>query len=412
MRTIPDPTAAAVFSAPADTTRRAAWAQVVEADPVVRVRLPGGVHGWLVTGQTEIRQVLADPRVVRRSGFSGGPYADDLPPGVAAGLFRHMLGANPPDHGRLRRLVAAAFTRRRVEAMAPRIQQITDGLLDSLPTDGPVDLVEALAAPLPVRVIGDLLGVPEADFPRFRTHTRPLVTGVLAGRGPYVDAAVGMLDLLRELVVRHRADPGDDLLSALVAARDGATGEGRADRLDEDELTSVGFLLLAAGHETTVNLIANGTYALLTHPDQRALLRARPDLLPAAVEELLRHDGPLNVTLPYVTTAPVPVGDVTIPAGEAVLAALVAAGRDRTRVAHPERLDLARTDGAHVAFGHGIHHCLGAPLARLEGRIALGALLARFPHLRLAAAPEDLVRLPGLLMNGFAALPVLPGASA
>jgi cytochrome P450 len=296
--------------------------------------------------------------------------------------------------------------------MAPRIQQVTDGLLDSLPPDGPVDLVEALAAPLPVRVIGDLLGVPEADFPRFRTHTRPLVTGVLAGRGPYVDAAVGMLDLLRELVVRHRADPGDDLLSALVAARDGATGEGRADRLDEDELTSVGFLLLAAGHETTVNLIANGTYALLTHPDQRALLRARPDLLPAAVEELLRHDGPLNVTLPYVTTAPVPVGDVTIPAGEAVLAALVAAGRDRTRVAHPERLDLARTDGAHVAFGHGIHHCLGAPLARLEGRIALGALLARFPHLRLAAAPEDLVRLPGLLMNGFAALPVLPGASA
>lgn len=406
VRTIADRTAAAVFSAPADATRRAAWARVAEAGPVVRVPLPGGVRGWLVTGQAEVRQVLADPRVLRQGGSSGGPYADDLPPGVGAGLFRHVLGANPPDHGRLRRLVAAAFTRRRVEAMAPRIRQITDGLLGSLPADGPVDLVEALAAPLPVRVIGDLLGVPEADFPRFRAHTRTLVTGVLAGRDPYVDAAVGMLDLLRELVVRHRADPGDDLLSALVGARDGS------DRLDEDELTSAGFLLLAAGHETTVNLIANGAYALLTHPDQQALLRARPDLLPAAVEELLRHDGPLNVTLPYVTTAPVPVGDVTIPAGEPVLAALVAAGRDRTRVAHPERLDILRTDGAHVAFGHGIHHCLGAPLARLEGRIALGALLARFPHLRLAAAPEDLVRVPGLLMNGFAALPVLPGASA
>ena len=134
--------------------------------------------------------------------------------------------------------------------------------------------------------------------------------------------------------------------------------------------------------------------------------------LPAAVEELLRHDGPLNVTIPYVTTAPVPVVDVTIPAGEAVLAALVAAGRDRTRVAHPERLDITRTDGVHVAFGHGIYHCLGAPLARVEGRIALGALLARFPHLRLAVAPDDLVRLPGLLMNGFAALPVLAGAPA
>jgi cytochrome P450 len=291
--------------------------------------------------------------------------------------------------------------------MAPWIQQLTDAMLDrAAAAAGPVDLVEALAAPLPVRVIGELLGVPEADFPRFRAWTRPLVTGVLAGRDAYVEAAVGMLGLLRELVDRRRSAPGDDLLSALVAARDAG------DRLDEDELTSAGFLLLAAGHETTVNLIANGVHALLTHPDQLALLGARPDLLPAAVEEVLRHDGPVQVTLPYVTTAPVPIGGVTVPAGEIVLAGLTAASRDPARFTGSERLDLTRADGGHVAFGHGIHHCLGAPLGRLEGRIALGTLLARFPDMRLAVPPEALVRTPGLLMNGFAALPALLGAPA
>ena len=151
-------------------------------------------------------------------------------------------------------------------------------------------------------------------------------------------------------------------------------------------------------------------YALLTRPDQLALLRNRPDLLPAAVEELLRHDGPLHVTAPYVTAAPVDVGGTTIPAGDVVLACLTAAGRDPARFAAPQRLDLTRTDGGHVAFAHGIHHCLGAPLARLEGRIALGTLLARFPHLRLAVSPDALVRPPGLLMNGFATLPVVLGA--
>ena len=403
--------AAALFTAPSDADRRAALATLAAAGPAVRIPLPGGNTGWLVTGYAHVRAVLTDPHVVKQLGLFGGPFTDELPPGVAAGLFRHMLNANPPDHGRLRRLVAAAFTRRRVEAMAPRIQQLTDAFLDAVPADGPVDLVEALAAPLPVRVIGDLLGVPEADFPRFRAWTRPLVTGVLAGRDAYVDAAVGMLELLRELVARRRAEPGDDLLSALVAARDGVDGT-RADRLDEDELTSAGFLLLAAGHETTVNLIANGAHALLTHPDQVALLRARPDLLPAAVEEVLRHDGPVQVTLPYVTAAPVPVGGVTIPAGEIVLAGLTAAGRDPARCADPQRLDVGRVDVAHVAFGHGIHHCLGAPLARLEGRIALGTLLTRYPQLRLAVPPDTLVRTPGLLMNGFAALPVLLGTPA
>ena len=402
-----DVAATDLFTAPADADRRAAVAALAEAGPVVPIPLPGGQVGWLVTGWAQVRQVLTHPHVRKEPGLFAAPFADALPPGVAAGLFRHMLNVNPPDHGRLRRLVASAFTRGRVDAMAPRIQELTDALLDRVAgaaADRPVDLIEALAAPLPVQVIGDLLGVPERDFPRFRAHTRPLVSGVLAGCEAYVTAAVGMLDLLRELVEHRRSTPGDDLFSALVTAREGG------DRLSEDELTSAGFLLLAAGHETTVNLIANGANALLTHPDQRTLLQNRPDLLPAAIEELLRHDGPLNVTAPYVTTAPVDVDGMTIPAGDVVLACLTAAGRDPARFAAPQRLDLTRTDGGHVAFGHGIHHCLGAPLARLEGRIALGTLLARFPHLRLAVPSEALVRTPGLLMNGFAALPVVLGA--
>jgi cytochrome P450 len=395
--------ATALFTAPSDAARRAALTTLAAAGPAVRIPLPGGHPGWLVTGYAHVREVLTHPHVVKRAGLLAGPFVDALPASVAAGLFQQMLNRNPPDHGRLRRLVAAAFTRRRVDAMAPRIQQLTDGFLDAVAHDEPVDLVEALAAPLPVQVIGDLLGVPESDFARFRSCTRPLVTGVLAGRDAYVDAAVGMLDLLRELVARRRAEPGDDLFSALVAARDAG------DRLTEDELTSAGYLLLAAGHETTVNLIANGVFALLTHPDQLALLRERPDLLPAAIEELLRFDGPLHVTVPYVTSGPVDVGGVTIPADDVVVAALNAAGRDPARFDDPERLDLSRPDAGHVAFGHGIHHCLGAPLARLEGRIAIGTLLARFPDLRLAVPTDTLVRTPGLLMNGFATLPVVLG---
>ena len=403
-----DAAAAALFTAPSDSTRRAALAALTAAGPAVRIPLPSGQFGWLVTGWAEVRQVLTHPHVVKEAGLLAGPFVPDLPPGVAAGLFQQMLNRNPPDHGRLRRLVASAFTRRRVDALAPRIQELTDALLgriDGAVADGrPVDLVEALAAPLPVQVIGDLLGVPERDFARFRSYTRPLVTGTLAGRDAYVTAAVGMLDLLRELVAHRRVAPGDDLFSALVAVQEAG------DRLTEDELTSAGYLLLAAGHETTVNLIANGVHALLTHPDQLALLRERPDLLPAAVEELLRHDGPLHVTVPYVTSGPVDVGGVTIPAGEVVLAGLTAAGLDPARFPEPERLDLTRNDTGHVAFGHGIHHCLGAPLARLEGRIALGTLLARFPHLRPAVPADALVRTPGLLMNGFGALPVLVSA--
>ncbi|MGH4004997.1 MAG: cytochrome P450, partial [Pseudonocardiaceae bacterium] len=234
----------------------------------------------------------------------------------------------------------------------------------------------------------------------FRDWTFIMVTGVLAGPDVFTAAATTMVSYLRELVDAKRTAPADDLISALVAVRDGE------DRLTEDELTSMAFLLLVAGHETTVNLIGNGVLALLTHPEQLALLRAEPDRLPAAIEELLRFDGPLQVATFRWTAAPVDIGGTTIPVGEIVMSGLLAANRDPACTTQPDALDITRTDNPQLAFGHGIHHCLGAPLARLEGRIALGTLLARFPRLRLAVPAEQLTWKPSVLMHGLTALPV------
>jgi cytochrome P450 len=224
---------------------------------------------------------------------------------------------------------------------------------------------------------------------------------VLGDPDAFVTASTAMVNFLRELVAAKRADPTDDLLSSLVAVRDGA------DQLSEDELTSMAWLLLVAGHETTVNLIGNGVHALLTHPEQLALLRAQPDRLDTAIEELLRFTGPVQVATPRRTSEPVDIHGVTIPADQLVIPALLAANRDPTCVAQPDTLDITRTDNPHLAFGHGIHHCLGAPLARLEGRIALGGLLAHFPRLRLAVPPEHLTWQPGVIMHRLDALPVL-----
>jgi cytochrome P450 len=216
----------------------------------------------------------------------------------------------------------------------------------------------------------------------------------------YEAAAIAILDFTHELIKDKRRVPQDDLLSDLIAARDGE------ERLTEDELTSMVFLLVIAGHETTVNLIANGVRALLTHPDQLALLRVDPALLEPAIEELLRYDGPVQNTLPYWTAEPIEVGGTTIPAGEIVVVSLNAANRDPAQFPQAERLDVTRQETGHTAFGHGLHYCVGAPLARLEARIAIGALLDRFPALRLDAPADSLTRVPSMIMNGLAGLPV------
>jgi cytochrome P450 len=389
------------FTATGAGERQAAYAALAAAGPVHRITLPTGASAWLITGYDEVRQALYDPRVVKRAQTLANIGRGLVPPEMFAAMTSHMLNRNAPDHTRLRRLVAAAFTRRRVERLAPRIQQITNELLDAMADAAQVDLLDSFAYPLPIMVICDLLGVPAQRRTEFHSWSSIMVTGVLAGPDVFVAASTAMLRFLRELIESKRVDPTDDLLSALVAVHDGA------DQLSEDELTSMALLLLVAGHETTVNLIGNGALSLLTHPKQLALLHIQPERLLAAIEELLRFDSPLQAATLRVSTEPIDIGEVTIPAGELILPGLLAANRGAACVAQPEALDITRTNNPHLAFGHGIHHCLGAPLARLEGRIALGSLLARFPSLRLAVPPEELTWRPSVLMHGLDALPVV-----
>ncbi|MQA84912.1 MAG: cytochrome P450 [Streptosporangiales bacterium] len=372
-----------------------AYAQLRRSRSVGPVTLPSGLRAWAVTGFEEAWELLADPRLAKDIRRFAHLRDVALPPE----LNLHMLNLDPPDHTRLRRLVTKAFTARRVEALRPRIEQIAAELLDAMAQQRSADLIEAFAFPLPITVICELLGIPSGDRGDFRRWSNAVVSG-RATRDELPEAVAGLIAYAKKLIAAKRAEPSDDLLSALTAARD------EDDRLSEAELISMIFLLLIAGHETTVNLIGTGTFHLLTHPDQIALLRDDPSLLPSAIEELLRYDGPVEVATTRITAEPVEIAGVTIPAGEPVLVALAAVDRDPDRFPGPDRLDLTRGDAQHVAFGHGIHYCLGAPLARMEGQIAIGALLSRFPSLALAVRPGDLVWRPGLLLRGLAALPV------
>lgn len=312
---------------------------------------------------------------------------------------RGFLSLNPPDHTRLRSLVAQAFTRRRVEALAPRIEEMSTALAAALAAhDGPVDLMEGLATPLPVAVISELLGVPESDRGRMLSWShsvaRALVPGFLLSEEAIAQEAQGRREFaayLRELVAERRVAPGEDLLSALVTVQD------NGDVLSENELLATCTLLLIAGHETTVNLIGNGTLALLRHPEQLARLRSDPELTAAAVEELLRYDSPVQLTVRFALRD-ARVADQLVPKGSAVVLMIGAANRDPEAHRDPDRLDISRPSERNLAFGHGIHFCIGAPLARLEARIALRALLDHAPGLRLAGEPswKDNITLRGL----------------
>lgn len=310
-----------------------------------------------------------------------------------------MLSTDPPDHDRLRRLVSKAFTARRIERLRPRVTEITASLLDAMPDRGEVDLLQVFAFPLPITVICELLGVPSRDRDEFRAWTQAILSHGGTPEGPGA-AATAMASYFTALVADKRAHPTDDLLSALIAARDSG------DRLTESELLGMLFLLLVAGHETTVNLIGSGTLALLVSPGEMARLRADRSLLPGAVEELLRYTSPVNHATFRFTADPVTIGGTLIPAREPVLIAIASANRDPDRYPAPDQVDLGRDVGGNLAFGHGIHYCLGAPLARMEGEIAFGGLLARFPGMTLAVPPESLRWRPSTLIRGLETLPV------
>jgi cytochrome P450 len=352
---------------------------------------------WFLTRYVDVQRALRHPAL--------GRDFDRLPPDLAAGhrsardqvraelqLGAHLLNLDPPEHTRVRGLMTPAFGARTATVLESRIARTADELLDSI-DDGETDLIEAFALPLPVTVIGELLGVPIGDRIQFRSWVEDMFR---VGGEPARRSGTALIGYLRTTIAHRRAAPGDDLLSQLIQAD-----------LTEVELVSNAFLLLVAGHETTVNLIGNGTLELLRHPDQLDRLRDRPELMESAVEEMLRFNGPVEATPLRYASADLDLGGVAIPRGEAVLPVLLAANRDPASFPEPDRFDVARDPNRHLGFGHGSHYCLGAQLARLEARIALTALIQRFP--RLSLATDRLEWLPSLNIRGVRRLPVRSG---
>ena len=375
--------------------------------PVHHVRLghDEGPEAWLVVGHDAARQALKDPRLSKDMLAAMDADPDVVDEGLPGPAFaRHMLAVDPPDHTRLRGLVARAFAPSRIAALEPAIGRIAHDLLDKLQRSGPVvDLVAGFALPLPFRVIGELLGVPEADQPALHQAFRTLLQPWSGSPPPEAVAASDtVVAYLEHLVELHEADPADDLVGVLVNA------SADQDRLTRQELLSSLFQLIVAGHDTTTSLIGNGVVALLDHPDQLRLLCEEPARIPDAVEETIRFDAPVPHATFRVTTEPVELDGVEVPAGQQVLVCIGGANRDPSLGEDPDRFDVTRPSRRHLGFGHGIHFCLGAPLARLEGRVAFTVLLERFPGVSLAV-PRDELRWShgdGLVLRGLAELPV------
>ncbi|MEU1753127.1 cytochrome P450 [Micromonospora matsumotoense] len=379
--------------------------------PVCPVSSPR-FDSYLLTRFDDARAALTDPRLSKDLYGPGQHYLQLFGPNSEA-LNRNMLNSDPPEHTRLRRLVSQAFAPRRIEALRPRVRQIVDGLIDGFVAQGRAELMHDFAIPLPMVVICELLGVPRADQDRVLDWTQVIRTSGSSRRPPAEErAAVGEAQVrlhhyLAELVAAKRAAPADDMISALI---EGCDQDGQ---LSEAEVVTTSFLLLFAGHQTTADFLGNATVALLTHPDQLDLLRDTPELLPSAVEELLRFDGPLPVASPRVATEDVEYQGVRIPAGSIVGVVLNAANHDPAHFVDPDRLDLRRVRGPHLGFGHGVHYCLGVSLARIEAQIALAALLRRLPGLRLGVPAAELRRLPAASpFRGLLELPVRFTASA
>jgi cytochrome P450 len=372
------------------------FARLRESRPVAPVQMPGFGRTWIVTRYADVQAALTDPRLakdVRR-----WPGGGKLRPSEAANCHAHMLNSDPPDHARRRRPVQRAFMPRRVAELRPRTEEIAVGLLDAMAARGDVvDLLDGYARPLPVTVLSELLGIPEAD----REWILVTVTGYGQGGDENERVPRELGAYFTRLIAARRAEPGNDMLSALVQANDNAE-----EALTGAELLSGVYQLVMAGFDITVNLISSGTLALLTHPGELARLRRDPSLLPAAVEELLRFTNPVKHATSRFTTEEVTIGGVVIPAAEWVFIAISSADRDPAQFPGPDRLDLGRDTSGHVAFGYGIHYCLGAPLARMEAEVALGALIARFPGLSLAVPAEELRWRPVSLMTGLESLPV------
>lgn len=402
-----------VFDPTSESFRRdpyAVYARLRESSPVARQ--PGRMGGsfWILSRFRDVVSVLKDPRASVQRGFPpnapplAGPPAEELHPlaRVLRAVSRIMLFRDPPDHTRLRGLVNKAFTPRTVERLAPRIETLVDDLLARPRADGGMDVIADLATPLPLLVIAELLGVPKEDYKSLKRWSDDLAimldgSVALQFAGRAIPSAIQFTEYLRDVVAERRRAPQEDLLSAMIATQE--KGEG----LTDDEILGTAMVLLAAGHETTTNLIGNGVLALLRHPEERARLVADPSLLPTAIDEMLRFDPPVQATA-RLMSEDLEIDGTVIPKRQEIGLLLAAANRDPEAFPDPDRFDVARRDNRHVSFGFGIHFCPGAGLARLEGRLAIAALLRAAPAMRLTA--DTLVWRPGFLFRGVEKLPV------
>ena len=382
------------------------YAQLRTEAPVYRttVAVPTKRPVWLITRYADVAAVLKDERFAKNRNNTLSPdqvRKNPWMPSLFKAFEQNMLDMDAPDHTRLRGLVHKVFTPRLVEQMRARVQQLADELLDTAAQNKYFDLIEDYALPIPMTIISEILGVPPQDRANFHRWTK----GIMSVSQPIqmlwkIPTFIQLLRYIRKLCQLRRDNPQDDLISALVQATD------NGETLNDEELQGMVAILLIAGHETTVNLIGNGTLALLENPDQLNLLRANPSLIKTATEELLRYSPPVEAATERYAREDIIINGVTIPRSEQVMAVIASANRDASQFENPDTLDLTRENNKHLSFGQGIHYCVGAPLARLEGHIALNTLLARMPNLRLSVPAESLRWRAGLSLRGLEALPV------
>ncbi|MEJ8305256.1 cytochrome P450 [Saccharibacillus sacchari] len=370
------------------------YARMREEEPIAKLMFPDGQFGWMITRYEDAVEILRDQRFVKdMSKMFGSEYQS---------IFTsNMLFSDPPDHRRLRGLVQQGFTPKLVEAMREHIQQIADGLLDAVEGQDTMELIDDYAFPLPIIVISEILGVPVSDRDKFRVWSNSIVGAANAEEGPDVYLHMQQFtEYLAQWFEQLRKQPGDDLISRLIVAED--AGE----RLSEQEIYGVVSLLIIAGHETTVNLIGNGVLSLLQHPDQLKKLQDNPELIKGAIEEMLRYNGPVEFSTSRWAGEDLEFKGHAMKRGDLVIVALDSAGRDGDQFTDPDLFDITRERSRHLAFGHGIHMCLGAPLARLEGEIAINTLLRRFPNIKLREDANELEWRPGMIVRGVKEIPL------